>query len=118
MSKAHERLYQNIEAHGEKFIPKRPERKYSKFFNEGKWDNFIEPILPKKTQDQVFIDVGCNAGMFLRMAKDWGFRDVIGIEKNRTPIAHAKRYRDALNYKYKLLHWTIGSENLSLMNFL
>lgn len=83
-------------------------RKHSRYWNEGKWKYFIEPLLPKDCEDMTFVDVGCNAGLFLKLAKDKGFRDVIGIEKDEKAYQRAIKFRDYLGYDYKVLNRTIG----------
>ena len=52
------RFYQNIT--GEKGEKKK--LKNSAFFNQGKWKNFIDPMLPTDhRKDMTFVDIGCNA---------------------------------------------------------
>ncbi|MDD5013716.1 MAG: hypothetical protein PHW73_01265 [Atribacterota bacterium] len=85
-------------------------RKKSKFFNKGKWNNFIKPLLPEDCSDMTFMELGCNAGLFLRLAKEKGFRNVIGIEKNHTECEVAKEYRDSLGLDYKVINKTINQD--------
>ena len=102
-----DRVHQNIEIDGiDRGTSQR--RKYSNFFNEGKWNNFIEPLLPKDCKDMTLIEIGCNAGMFLRLAKEKGFRNVIGIEKSRNDCKVAKEYRDNLGLDYKIINKKIS----------
>lgn len=82
-------------------------RKNSKFCNEGKWENFIKPLLPK-AQDMTFIEYGSNAGLFLRLAKESGFRRVIGIERNQRDNQAARAYRDELGLDYRIIEEEIG----------
>src|SRR3990167_3607742 len=70
-------------------------RKGSKFCNEGKWDNYIKPLLPK---GDTFIEYGSNAGMYLKLARK-EFKNVIGIEKNKSDNRAAKMYRGDDDYK-------------------
>jgi hypothetical protein len=103
--------YQNIEIPGEETIADNPNRKNSKFWNEGKWDNFIAPLLPKEDRsDQSFTEIGCNAGLFLKMAKEVGFRDVLGVESDKLAYEKGVRYRDSLKLDYKLLNRTVGED--------
>ena len=86
-------------------------RKESKFCNEGKWDNFIKPLLPgNHIEDSTFMELGFNAGMFLKMATDLGYREVIGIEKSKSVYKVAKKYRDDFGLKYKILNETVTEE--------
>lgn len=104
------KLYQNIEAEGAEFQHENSKRKDSKFWNEGKWDTFIDPLLTEDYEDCTFIEMGCNAGLFLKMAKDKGFRDVIGIDKSRSAIKEGIRYRDLLEYDYKMKLCRVGGD--------
>ena len=100
------RWYQNLAVEGVTFED--TNRKDSKFWNEGKWRNFIEPLLPQDRQ--TFVEIGCNAGLFLKMATDAGFQDVIGIEANRQIMDQAKRYRERIGGTYQLLHQCVGKD--------
>ena len=95
---------QNIEIDGINLGIK-PERKESKFYNSGKWNNFIKPLL---LNGRTFIDIGSNAGLFLQYAKDYGFNKVIGVEKNKTHYNYSKKYRDNIGYNYDILNIKIG----------
>jgi len=44
------------------------------------------------------------------MAKDKGYRHVIGVEKNKTPHRAAIQYRDAIGYDYKVLKRCLGGK--------
>jgi len=101
-------LYQNIPMDG--VISQNPKKNNSKFWNEGKWQNFIAPHLPDDATDQAFVEMGCNAGLFLKMAEDYGFRNVVGIEKNKTPALKGNEYRDQIGYNYKLLKRSLGGQ--------
>lgn len=62
--------------------------------NEIRWQTFIEPLLPYQEGDgRIFLELGCNAGFYLRKATDLGFK-AQGIEREPEFIAHA-RYWEA-----------------------
>lgn len=82
--------YQNVIVDGKTYGKR--ERSTSRFFNEGKWHNFIEPLLPKDCSEMTFIDFGCNYGIFLKMAKERGFENVLGVESNKTVCDVAEKY--------------------------
>ena len=97
-------LYQNLPgAHVQN-----PKRAKSNFWNEGKWNNFIAPLLPEVVTDQTFVEMGTNAGLFLKMAQDHGYRQIIGIEKDRTHVSEGLKYRDSIGYQYQLYRRTLG----------
>ena len=98
---------QNIEIDGVE-LGLKPERKHSRFYNKGKWDNFILPILPRDCS--TFVEIGCNAGVFLAEAKRRGFRDVIGVEKSLVNCSYARKYRDSLRLDYKILNRAVGRD--------
>ena len=78
----------------------------SKFWNKGKWDNFILPLLPDSCEDMTFVDVGCNAGLFLKYAKDYGFGKVIGIDSDKGAITKALQYRNENKGNYTIIEGT------------
>lgn len=100
------RWYQNVEIEGLAFED--PNRKGSKFWNEGKWHNFIEPLLPKDRR--TFVEIGCNAGLYLKMAVEAGFKNVIGVEANPQIMAQATCFRDYSNGTWKLLQQRVGED--------
>ncbi len=108
------RWYQNVPVENVTFED--PERKHSKFWNEGKWHTFIEPLLP--SSKGTFIEIGCNAGLFLQLASNAGFRNVIGIEANTKIMRQAIHFKNLNNGNYKLLHrragWDLDLEGLPL----
>jgi len=102
--------YQHLEINGKPFTRTPSDRTGSRFWGEGKFNNFIRPLLPEDVTDQVFIEMGCDAGLFLKMAKDYGYPYVLGVEKNKTPYGAALRYRDTLGYDYKVLKRKLGGQ--------
>lgn len=107
------RWYQTLEINDADAVFEDVNRKDSKFWNEGKWNNFIQPLLPAKSY--TFIEIGCNAGLFLKMAKDIGFENVIGVEGNYQILKQAMTYKEINGYDYKLVHERIG-HNFDLDN--
>ena len=104
------RLHQNISIDGEFLPAEYNNRRNSNFFNEGKWERFIKPLLPEDPTDMTFVEIGCNAGLYLRLATEYGFRDVVGVEKDTETFEAAKLYRDSYNMKYKILNRTVGED--------
>lgn len=70
--------YQAIEIEGLGTTPVASGAADSRFYNLGKWRNFIAPLLP--VEREAFCELGSNAGLFLLCAAQAGFRRVIGIE--------------------------------------
>lgn len=70
------------------------QQKGSKFWEKGKWDNYIAPLLPKKPRNLTFIDMGCNGGLFLKYAEDMGFKKVYGVDINPDVVERGKNFRD------------------------
>ena len=104
------KYHQNIAIHGVDQPAEYSNRKHSAFFNEGKWRNFIEPLLPPDPQDRTFVEIGCNVGLYLKMAAHYGFRRVVGVEADAANYAMAEQYRRALGMDYKVLHRTVGAD--------
>lgn len=105
------RWYQNVGIGGVTYESKA--RIGSKFWNEGKWDNFIAPLLPDERQ--TFLELGCNAGLFLKMAQDVGFGRVVGVEGRTSIMEQAKRFRKQSDGSWRLINRWAGG-NLSLPN--
>lgn len=98
------RWYQNVAMEGVMFED--PGRKGSRFWNVGKWDNFIKPLLPRERG--IFMEIGCNAGLFLKLASDAGFQRVIGVEPNKRILAQAKAYREHVGGDWTLIRQKVG----------
>ena len=76
--------------------------KGSRFWNKGKWDNFVLPFLPEDCSEMTFVDIGCNAGVFLELAEKKGFKKVIGIDNNPRAIRRAEKYKKKIGGKYEI----------------
>lgn len=76
----------------------------SKFWNKGKWDNFVAPHLPQDCSDLSLVDMGCNAGLFLHLAKRKGFGRVLGVDSNKESIDRGEEWRKQNGDDYKLIH--------------
>ena len=101
------RWYQTIEIDGLDVVFEDINRKDSKFWNEGKWNNFVKPLLPK--EQNTFLEIGCNAGLFLKMAADEGFRNIIGVEQSSSIMKQAELFKESNNADYKLIQQHVGS---------
>ena len=91
--------YQYVE--GEPMSERDKREAGSKFWNEGKWENFVVPFLPEG-EELTLVDMGCNAGLFLKLAEDRGFDQVIGVEANRTAWKRAMAYRKRNGGRYEV----------------
>ena len=100
-----ETWYQNIDG-VEGAIFKDPQRKDSRYWGKGKWTAFIEPLLP--AEKRTFVEIGCNAGLFLKLAMDEGYKRVIGIESCPSRMKQATQFRQSHNYPYQLIHQEVG----------
>ncbi|MBO9545875.1 hypothetical protein [Caulobacter sp.] len=70
--------YQAVEIEGLGTPPVASGAEDSRFYNLGKWRNFIAPLLPAGRD--AFCELGSNASLFLLCAAQAGFRRVIGVE--------------------------------------
>jgi len=75
----------------------------SKFWNKGKWDNFVLPLIKEVDKDMTFVDMGCNAGLFLKFAEDMGFGHVVGVDSNEEAVKRGAEWRDKNGGKYRFL---------------
>lgn len=76
----------------------------SKFWNEGKWNNFVLPFLPKDSRGLSLVDMGCNAGVFLKLAEDMGFVPVIGVDSDREAVQRGEAWRNKHGGQYKFIN--------------
>ena len=104
------KYHQNVTIDGRDQPAEYANRKGSNFFNEGKWRNFIEPLLPPDPEDMTFVEIGCNAGLFLKLATEYGFRDVVGVEADIDACRMAEYYRDRHGLGYRVLNYTVGKD--------
>lgn len=92
--------YQHVD--GQEMTERDKQEVGSKFWNKGKWDNFVLPFLPDDCSEMTLIDMGCNAGLFLKLAEDKGFNKVIGVDKAGEAFRRAVAYRERNGGKYEL----------------
>ena len=89
----------------------------SKFWNEGKWENFIKPFLPDG-KDLNFVDMGCNAGLFLKLAEDMGFK-ALGVDFDKDAVDRGEVWRDSNGGKYDFYRLALNEsiEKLPLSDY-
>jgi len=80
------------------------EQEGSKFWEIGKWNNYILPLLPQKPKRLTYVDMGCNGGLFLKYAEDLGFERVVGVDINPDVVERGIKFRERENG-----HWDIRS---------
>jgi SAM-dependent methyltransferase len=83
---------------------------------ERKWKKFIEPHLVGKDS---FLEIGCNAGLYLVLAEKYGYKKVYGIENHREFFDQCKAvlrefnskaiiyFIDALDFNYFMLNFDV-----------
>ena len=76
--------------------------KDSKFWNEGKFNTFVVPLLPDDCSGMTFVEMGCNAGLFLKMAEDRGFSKVVGVEASEKAFKRGLEYRERVGGNYDI----------------
>ena len=88
------------------------QEKGSKFWNEGKWETFIKPFI-RESKGMVLVDMGSNAGLFLKLAEDMGF-NAVGVESNVEAFNKAVDYREQNGGNYKM-YCTRMEESLNIL---
>lgn len=99
MTKPYE-IYQHLP--GEPMTDRDVTEAGSAFWNEGKWNNFIAPFLPENGQGLSLVDMGCNAGLFLKLAEDRGFNS-IGVDSNEEAVKRGLDWRDKIGSTYRMI---------------
>lgn len=98
--------YQHLE--GEPFTDRDKKQVGSKFWGQGKWDNFVAPFLPADGKDLSLVDMGCNAGLFLKFAEDKGF-EAIGVDSNKESIRRGEEWRNKIGGRWKYVRSDINN---------
>lgn len=104
---------------GEANTEKSMVQKDSKFWNEGKWRNFISPLLPEDCGELTFVDMGCNAGLFLSLAEKKGFDRVVGIDASVKAVERGLKHCDRIDGKYDIQcrHINRSLKHLPMMDY-
>jgi len=97
------KMYQHIDIPGKELAYEGGDRRNSKFWNEGKWNTFIDPLIPTECIGQPFLEIGSNSGLFLKKAEEKGFRHVFGVERHPDRVMTAEWYKDSNNGKFKII---------------
>jgi len=110
-----DKWYQNFTIEGWEAPSAGPNCKNSKCWNIGRWENYIKPILPfDDFKDRRFVEIGCNAGMYLLEAAKVGFSRIAGIESDLKCFDQARYVLALNNYaNIKLINQAVD-ENFSL----
>jgi hypothetical protein len=75
----------------------------SKYWNKGKWNNLVAPFLPKDCSELTLVDMGCNAGLFLKLAEGRGFDKVVGVDSDKEAVRRGLAWRDKQGGNYQIL---------------
>jgi len=92
--------YQRLE--GTTLTERDKQEEGSPFWNEGKWDNFVKPLITEDPQGLTLVDMGCNAGLHLKCAEDMGFK-AIGVDSNEGAVQRGIEWRDKNGFKYQFI---------------
>lgn len=107
--------YQNLP--GEPMTNRDKKEANSKFWGKGKWDNFILPLLPKRCEDMTFVDMGCNAGLFLGFAEKKGFNKIWGVDADNEATKKGLRYKKKIGGNYEIQFGEIKGANFPLADY-
>ena len=102
-------MYQHIDIPGKELSYEGGDRRNSKFWNEGKWNTFINPLIPEETLDFPFLEIGSNSGLFLKLAEEKGFRHVFGVERQEDRQITSDWYKESTNSKFKVIKESMNS---------
>lgn len=93
--------YQYLE--GEDMTDRDKKEVGSKFWNKGKWDNFVAPFILPDFTDNTFIDIGCNKGLFLYLAQQERYKRIVGVDSDVEAVEKGTKWRDANGGRYSFL---------------
>jgi len=89
--------YQKLE--GEPMSERDKQEVNSPFWNEGKFENYVKPFLK---EPGTLVDMGCNSGLFLKLAEDMGFKS-IGVDSDSGAIKRGEKWRKKVGGNYRLI---------------
>jgi len=92
----------------------------SKYWNEGKWKSCVLPLLPDDCSELTFVDMGCNAGLFLKLAEDKGFKRIVGIDSDKEAVKRGIKWKEQQGGSYTLIHATMqdGIEKIPVSDYM
>ena len=64
-------------------------------YHEWRWKELVEPLVQKDGQDRMFLDLGCNAGWYMRKAQRLGYK-TIGVERDLDYLSQAPKHLDII----------------------
>lgn len=112
--------YQHVE--GTPMTERDKEQIDNQSWGKGKWDNFVRPFLPKAEtiepkvkgmsvttsapdcSEMTFVDMGCNAGLFLKYADNMGFGRIIGVDSNDGAVERGQEYLGKIKGNYAIIN--------------
>ena len=65
-------------------------------YHEWRWQQLVKPLVPKDGQDRMFLDLGCNAGWYMRKAQRLGYK-TIGVERDSDYLSQAPKSLDIIH---------------------
>jgi len=71
----------------------------SNFWDEGKFENYVKPFL-KETG--TLVDMGCNRGLFLKLAEDMGFK-AIGVDSDPGAVKSGEEWRKKVGGTWRII---------------
>ena len=107
--------YQHLE--GEPLTDRDKKQVGSKFWGRGKWDHFVLPHLPKNCKGLSIVDMGCNAGLFLKFAQEIGFSKGIGIDGNLESVTRGMNLKGRKNYTIRHSDMKNCIEDLPIVDY-
>jgi len=106
--------YENYQQFPDEQLTERgKEEQGSPFWGEGKFNNFVKPFLKEKGS---LVDMGCNAGLFLKMAEDIGYQ-AIGVDSNKGAVEKGLKWRDDNGYKYQIIRDEMIKADLPIVDY-
>lgn len=68
-----------------------------------RWSEILAPLIPADGEGRLFVELGCNAGFYPRMARGMGYR-AIGVERNPVFYRQARYWERRERVGVELIH--------------